>query len=37
MKILEAGKRYGFDKVFDYVAKDPQKRGVQLVEWAENL
>lgn len=20
-------KRYGFDKVFDYVAKDPQKRG----------
>lgn len=37
MKIIEAGKRYGFDKVFDYVAKDPQKRGVQLVEWAENL
>ncbi|MDU5998826.1 MAG: radical SAM protein, partial [Finegoldia magna] len=37
MKILEAGKRYGFDKVFDYVSKDPQKRGVQLVEWAENL
>ena len=27
MKIIEAGKRYGFDKVFDYVAKDPQKRG----------